>query len=437
MFKFNRFLSLLFLIFVSLSRPLVPMNHVDELNECVANEDCIICSEECNRENDFITPCCHHFFHFDCLEEWVDQNPTCPMCRAPLTPADLQREYENQMRVREERRRLAIEEEERQIQEAIRISLEEENQRQAEQELARRIRMAPVEEEVDIEDLITEQERIIEALNISKIEAITELNRLRLERQNLIRDRLQRRCLELPDIQQQQAQELLHQAILNDSIEEIREVVHVGVDVNQERDGRTPILLAVLLKKSNAVEALLECGAELNPIIIKHAVNMGVNSKEKDKIVKIALMIVRSGVDISNFMNDYMKVAMNCVHSLYRFPDDRRIALDLIQELIDRGYDVNRAWYVGRIQGNVVYASLKEQVELLIKNGANPNFDFGGKTPLVQIIQGGHLAAVEFLLDSGADINQKVSGKTPLSHALCFGRNDIIELLIERGASID
>ncbi len=24
---------------------------------------------------------CHHFFHFDCLWEWLDTQPTCPICR--------------------------------------------------------------------------------------------------------------------------------------------------------------------------------------------------------------------------------------------------------------------------------------------------------------------------------------------------------------------
>ena len=131
--KMNSFISLLFVMFLSLLNPLMSMRHIVNPERCIAQDDCVICSEPCNTENDFLTPCCRHYFHFDCLEEWIEQEPTCPMCRGALSLVDLRREYENQMKLREERRNFAREEEERQVQEAIRISLEEENLRQDEQ----------------------------------------------------------------------------------------------------------------------------------------------------------------------------------------------------------------------------------------------------------------------------------------------------------------
>ena len=32
---------------------------------------------------------CHHSYHRECLRQWARENPTCPVCRAPFTIADL------------------------------------------------------------------------------------------------------------------------------------------------------------------------------------------------------------------------------------------------------------------------------------------------------------------------------------------------------------
>lgn len=47
-------------------------------------KECVICSEsfkegEWSRE----LPACGHVFHPDCIKEWLVNNPTCPICRAP------------------------------------------------------------------------------------------------------------------------------------------------------------------------------------------------------------------------------------------------------------------------------------------------------------------------------------------------------------------
>jgi len=33
-----------------------------------------------------VTPC-DHFFHFGCLQRWMDIKMECPTCRRPLPPA--------------------------------------------------------------------------------------------------------------------------------------------------------------------------------------------------------------------------------------------------------------------------------------------------------------------------------------------------------------
>lgn len=56
-------------------------------------------------------------------------------------------------------------------------------------------------------------------------------------------------------------QDLLFDAILKDSAEDIRSAIFSGASVNLEREGKTPLLWAVLLHRPNAARCLLEYGA--------------------------------------------------------------------------------------------------------------------------------------------------------------------------------
>lgn len=69
----------------------------DTENTAVKQVDCPICMNPVDlvventpgtllmRRKYMITPC-KHVFHTDCLEEWMDSKPECPVCRTPLPP---------------------------------------------------------------------------------------------------------------------------------------------------------------------------------------------------------------------------------------------------------------------------------------------------------------------------------------------------------------
>lgn len=44
------------------------------------NEECSICLEN-NQEKNWGELDCKHKFHYDCIFEWVNSNPSCPICR--------------------------------------------------------------------------------------------------------------------------------------------------------------------------------------------------------------------------------------------------------------------------------------------------------------------------------------------------------------------
>ena len=44
--------------------------------------ECPICLEHCDKEYSLV---CGHFFHKNCLQRWLYQRNTCPVCRQPST----------------------------------------------------------------------------------------------------------------------------------------------------------------------------------------------------------------------------------------------------------------------------------------------------------------------------------------------------------------
>jgi ankyrin repeat protein len=80
-----------------------------------------------------------------------------------------------------------------------------------------------------------------------------------------------------------------------------------------------------------------------------------------------------------------------------------------------------------------------ESVELLLKNGINPNLSFSdGVTPLMFASQGGHIDIVNLLLKFGADVNANPYDGNSALHAASRSNNDsIAEILILNGAKVN
>ena len=50
------------------------------------NIECSICLENIDYEEDirFIQPCCKQVYHTECIERWVWENQSCPICKESL-----------------------------------------------------------------------------------------------------------------------------------------------------------------------------------------------------------------------------------------------------------------------------------------------------------------------------------------------------------------
>ena len=58
-----------------------------------SQEACMICLVNFD-EDSMVTPLpcdIRHYFHTNCIEQWLEINPLCPLCKSPVTPEEIER----------------------------------------------------------------------------------------------------------------------------------------------------------------------------------------------------------------------------------------------------------------------------------------------------------------------------------------------------------
>lgn len=203
-----------------------------------------------------------------------------------------------------------------------------------------------------------------------------------------------------PDIQNQSGETLLTFAVQNSETKTVKALME-RVNINlQDKNGNSPIHLALLKNKDDVLNALLEKGAD-------------VNIPGRDKMVEGQTVL-------------YLAVIRN--------------RQDLIEQLLAKGANVNQADKGGAtpLSEACIGASVNTSiVKLLLEKGANPNLqETKGGSPLLFIASNNLISAskrqevIKMLLEKGANKNLKdLKGRTALDWAKQVGNKDVVELL--------
>ncbi|KAI6375890.1 hypothetical protein MCOR32_005205 [Pyricularia oryzae] len=110
----------------------------------------------------------------------------------------------------------------------------------------------------------------------------------------------------------------------------------------------------------------------------------------------------------------------------------------MAETLLEKGWDSYKAREEVKISPALQIAVINKQedmVKLLLRNGANPNKEPYGLTPLDTAIKLGDIDMVELLLNHGANPNTERYGSTPLDTAIRLGNIAMVKLLLRNGAN--
>ncbi len=271
-------------------------------------------------------------------------------------------------------------------------------------------------------------------------------------------------------------------AIENDDLNQVKEFIDSGVDVNTpDADGDTPLTMASIFCNYNIVKLLLEAGADPNipnskgdtPLITTTYSDFRDNYTSDD-ILKIVQALLAAGADPNHKgeggntalirENTYSPKIIEALLAAGADPtiqnDDGKNVLmviaektteeegdddeynknnrDCLQLILTTGIDTN----VQDTKGNTALMFASENssltfVKMLLEAGADVNKKNNeGKTALMFASQKDNIEVVQTLLDSGAEINAQTNdGKTPLLYASDRKNPAIALMLLAKGAN--
>jgi ankyrin repeat protein len=250
-------------------------------------------------------------------------------------------------------------------------------------------------------------------------------------------------------------------------IDVIELLIQGGSPIDEKQsDGVTPVMEAAVKRHYDALDLLLENGANINTIASDPESTALMALAQKGDI-DMAEYIIERGAEVNLCNSDNLRALG--VAAAYNH-------LDMVQLLIEKGAETefeycNEGEYVTPL-GFASFMGYDDILLCLLKHGANPNFiskdDFfplilatqEHKTNAIKIlfqngakidlhsnsnpralfyaIESSYYDTLEFLLQSGANPNEKgiISGEmhTPLNLAISKGNQEIISLLRRYGA---
>ena len=221
----------------------------------------------------------------------------------------------------------------------------------------------------------------------------------------------------------------------------VKFLIEKGADVNAGGlAGITPLNFASLMGRLDIVQFLVDNGADINAGVMGTTALMLASDMGHLDIVKF---FVDKGADINAVDKTSSATALMFA--------SREGHLDVVKFLVEKGADVN-AVTTGRASGHTALTSASQGgyldiVEFLVEKGADVNAvttgRLSGHTALTLASQGGYLDVVKFLVENGADVNAAVTADevegdtTALMIASRKGNFDIVKFLAEKGADVN
>lgn len=108
-----------------------------------------------------------------------------------------------------------------------------------------------------------------------------------------------------------------------------------------------------------------------------------------------------------------------------------------LKQWLDKGLDPNRKGLLGQTALYwAVHDGQLNNVEMLLKRGADPNLTSGKVLPLALAAREGQVKIAEMLLEGGADPNlQNGFGETALETAALWGTPEVLSMLLKYGGN--
>ena len=215
---------------------------------------------------------------------------------------------------------------------------------------------------------------------------------------------------------------LLHEAVSQNSIQEVQRLIDSGIDVNEETlnfEG-TALHIAAYQGYERIARVLILNGANieaqcfrLETPLLKAAFNNN---------LKIVEFLVQKGANVKGALH---------------FAASKQIAEIFFKQesdLEDKRDSIRRTPL-----HNTVADGFSDTVQFLIEKGAKIDArDEMGYTPLYLAVEFDQISILEILIKHGADINARTkTTETALHKAAMFDNEEAIEVLVQHGANID
>ncbi|GBO54087.1 hypothetical protein APA_2035 [Pseudanabaena sp. lw0831] len=166
------------------------------------------------------------------------------------------------------------------------------------------------------------------------------------------------------------------------------------------------------------------------------------NTTEKYGLTVLGIAAKNSRLDIAQLLlahnaDPNYSEPRSCCHPTPLMSAAYNGDIEMVKLLLLKGAEVNSSPDEGVAAiDEAIRLNHPDVVKLLLENGANPNHNVLGATPLHHAAYYGYQKIVSLLIEHGADINAKSLSdkKTPLAIAIQNKHLDVIELLKKAGA---